>query len=266
VNIEFQEGSSSGVSGLTFTKYEYPTFTAALAARSSGDDTDTTAVSSLPTGSVGPFFNDPTVNVNTANARALGLAETVPTFDGVITLDTANSNPGSVGSSLEFSLLTEVESDIDVVLGLDSDLGRSGFFFTDPLPEDLFRYNSSGVRVFFTSPSCADAPAAFFSLNGTTDLAQFNNCTDGENYAAWQSNPFPNGVGPQVQDASLTVGASPSLNADSPELVALDAIGYDLIAQDTTASPEPSSICLVVSAAAIIATLKRRNPPRVAGK
>src|SRR5262249_52899593 len=87
-------------------------------------------------------------------------------------------------------------------------------------PEDLFRYNSSGGRSFTTSSSAT----AFFSINGTTLLAQFDNQNDGGDFGDWQSNPLPPGVNPQVQDAFATPGATPSLGV---ELTALDVIGYD---------------------------------------
>ena len=74
----------------------------------------------------------------------------------------------------------------------------------------------------------------FFSLNGTTDLAPFNQTGSGD-FGDWQSSPLPTGVPPEVQDAFATPGATPSLGV---ELTVLQAIGYD------TAAPEPGTVAL----------------------
>jgi hypothetical protein len=131
------------------------------------------------------------------------------------------------------------EHEIDEVLGLGSALPSipSG----NPFPEDLFRYDSTGARSFTTTATAQ----AFFSINGTTDLAQFDNQNDGGDFGDWQSNPLPAGVQPKVQDAFATVGATPALGV---ELRALDGIGYDSI-------PEPGAGGLLVAALVVLAGL-----------
>jgi hypothetical protein len=102
---------------------------------------------------------------------------------------------------------------MDEVLGLGSALPS----LTDPFPEDLFRYDSSGNRNFTTS-----GDDAYFSLDGTNLLARFNQDSSGD-YGDWWS------IGshtPQVQDAFATPGATPNLGV---ELTALDVVGYDLV-------------------------------------
>jgi hypothetical protein len=108
-------------------------------------------------------------------------------------------------------------------------------FNADPSPEDLFRYDASGARSFSTN-ACTGAPAAYLSLDGTNRLAQFNNCDDGGDYADWQSSPLPKGLNPEVQDAFGIPGTNPALTNASPEVVALDAIGYNV-----ATVPEPSA-------------------------
>ena len=71
-------------------------------------------------------------------------------------------------------------------------------------------------------------------------MAQFDNQNDGGDFGDWQSNPLPLGVSPKVQDAFAT-GGSPTLSLNSPEVIALDAIGYNL---NAVAVPEPSSLLL----------------------
>jgi hypothetical protein len=131
------------------------------------------------------------------------------------------------------------EHEIDEVLGLGSALPTppSG----NPFPEDLFRYDSSGARSFTTTSTAK----AFFSINGTTDLAQFDNQNDGGDFGDWQSNPLPPGVQPKVQDAFASPGSTPALGV---ELRALDVIGYNSI-------PEPGTGVLLAAALVVLGAL-----------
>jgi hypothetical protein len=107
---------------------------------------------------------------------------------------------------------------MDEVLGLCSGLDSSS---SDPFPEDLFRYTTSGSRTYTTG-----GDNAYFSLDGVTDLARFNQNTDGYSggdYGDWWSS---GARAPQVQDAAITPGATPNPKV---ELTALDVIGYHLV-------------------------------------
>ena len=158
-----------------------------------------------------------------------------------------------------YSLLATVEHEIDEVLGLGSDAGGIGFF-ADPAPEDLFRYAADGTRSYAGNGNClgGNGPAAYFSLDGNTHLAQFNNCNNGGDHGDWASNPLPGGVGAKVQDAFATPGSNPSLNINSPEVAALDAIGYTLVSQTQTV-PEPASLALVGLSLAGLAVSRRKK-------
>jgi hypothetical protein len=115
--------------------------------------------------------------------------------------------------------------EIDEVLGLGSalDQDKGSGNFTGPIePEDLFRYDGTGARSFTTNVSAT----AFFSLNGTTDIARFNQVASGD-FGDWYS---PGGQTPQVQDAFGTPGSTPVLGA---ELRALDVIGFTLVVAKT---------------------------------
>jgi len=237
VAIQFQEGGGLGHNVSQVYTISYQSFINALIASSSGDPTDVTALAGLPTGTTNPATGSTSITVKTADLRALGFSSLVyPNggFDGVITLNTSLTVPGSPGSSLTYGLLGTVEHEIDEVLGLGSDIGSA---FTNPAPEDLFRYGSSpGVRSYTTTSSAL----AYFSIDGTTHLAQFDNQNDGGDWGDWQSNPLPNGVGPKVQDAFATPGSSPTLATDAAAMTALDAIGYNM----ATPTPEPGSLIL----------------------
>lgn len=256
VTIDFKEMNSGlGESNTTLYKVAYSGFITALHAASSGDATDTTALSHLPIAATNPVNGSASINVKTAELRALGYTGVPPIggYDGTIGLNTSLTTPGSSGSSLQYSLLAVTEHEIDEVLGLGSDVNGTGFF-TDPAPEDLFRYDSTGARSYTNNTSAQ----AFFSIDGTTDLAQFDNQGDGGDWGDWQSNPLPSGVLPQVQDAFATPGSNPFLTVNSPEVIALDAMGYNLT-QSQTPVPEPGSLLLLGSGLAVTGTFRRRR-------
>jgi hypothetical protein len=130
--------------------------------------TPTTALAGLPTGADNPVTGSTAIDVKPAELRALGYTGVPPggEFDGTITLNTALTNPGSPGTSLNSSLMAVAEHEIDKVPGLGSDDSGTGFF-ADPAPEDLFRYDSFGDRSYTTNPLAQ----ACFSINGSTLLA-----------------------------------------------------------------------------------------------
>jgi hypothetical protein len=241
VHITFQEMTGGlGQSSTFFGTISYASYLAALTADAKTAD-DVTALAHLGAGPNNPVNGTASINVKTANLRALGLPGNPPAGqpDGTIGLNTSITNPGSPGSSGANSLMVVTEHEIDEVLGLGSALPTppSG----NPFPEDLFRYDSSGARSFTTTSTAK----AFFSINGTTDLAQFDNQNDGGDFGDWQSNPLPPGVQPKVQDAFASPGSTPALGV---ELRALDVIGYNSI-------PEPGTGVLLAAALVVLGAL-----------
>jgi hypothetical protein len=105
---------------------------------------------------------------------------------------------------------------------------------TGPIfPEDLFRYDSSGNRNYTTSVSAT----SYFSIDGTNDLAQFNQVGSGD-FGDWYS--YYGGVVPEVQDAFATPGASPNPGV---ELRVLDVLGYHCV----IAVPAPAFVSVARS-------------------
>jgi hypothetical protein len=234
VNITFQEGGGLGSSSVPVGFVFYSDYLAQLTAASSGDSTDTTALAHLPATVLNPVTGTPFVAIKIANARALGFVTPIGN-DGTITLNTSLTTPGSPGAFPFFSLFSVTEHEIDEVLGLGSAID----FATSPLPEDLYRYDNMGNRTFTDNPSVQ----AFFSLDGTTQIAQFDNQNDGGDFGDWQSNPPPAGAPVRVQDAFATPFSNPTLaNDGGAEVIALDSIGYNLAPQVT---PEPASVVLL---------------------
>ncbi len=219
VTIDYTKGSGLGSNSTYYEAVRYTTYLTDLK-NDATTNNDTIALAHLPSSTRDPVVNSRNIDAKLPNLRALGISASPPTgqTDSTITLNTSLTFPGSPNSSQQYSLLSVIEHETDEVLGLGSALPDST---TTIFPEDLFRYSSNGTRSFTTSGTSK----AYFSLDGTTDLAQFDNQNDGGDFGDWQSNPLPSGVAPKVQDGFATPGAAPSLGI---ELIALDSIGYNV--------------------------------------
>jgi PKD repeat protein len=223
VNILFKNMNSGLGQSSTWTgTYGYPAYRAALVTKATTAD-DTSALAHLPSQTNNPVNNDPNMTVATALARALGFTD-------------GQSNPpsGQADSEIDINIgLTNILStdnnpnnyplnsvfchEMDEALGFGSNLD-SGKTTGAPYPEDLFRYDQTGTgtRAYSTSPNAQ----AYFSIDGTTNLARFNNDASQGDTGDWYS---PGNQTPQVQDATGTPGSSEVLGV---ELRVLDVIGY----------------------------------------
>jgi len=224
VTIKFQEITTAGLEGHSSWWYyniNYSDFLTALL----GDATttnDTTVLANLPISANNPVTGTGIIRVKTANLKALGFtgytSGLAGGIDGIIGLHTSQMNLSRAAiDPSKYDLLSVTEHEIDEILGLASSLDSNA---GDPLPEDLFRYTSSGSRTFTTN-----GDDAYFSIDGVNLLARFNQNPGGDFGDWWTAGPHT----PQVQDAFVTAGATPNPKV---ELIALDVIGYDLL-------PEP---------------------------
>jgi hypothetical protein len=225
VNMTFKVGGGLGTSSTFFCNGSYVTYLTALKAHATTAD-DASANSHLASVSANPVNGASTINVKSANLRALGLGCAV-TFDGTITVNTALTSPGSPGSSGNYDLISVAQHEIDEVLGMGSSLKPTS---PSPLngtifPTDLFRYDQNGARTF-SNFSTSNPPRAFLSLDGPTRIVQFNNSDNGGDYGDWITNSPA-----QVQDAFATPGSHPRLG--NPEMTNLDVIGFNRLSVAT---------------------------------
>jgi hypothetical protein len=244
------------------TGVSYATFASALAADSSGNATDAEALANLPSA---PPTADGTLNIKAANMAALGLLSG-PVGGNTVRLYMDATPTGGCDPTVYYcyNLETVAEHEIDEVLGLGSGAGGN-LVNGDALPEDMFRYNGSGQLSFYANGGASNTGNAYLSLNGTTDLAQFDNQNDGADFGDWQSLPLPPVA--QVQDGWITPCAygpasacvGPTLTRGSAEVTALDAIGYNLQPQVT---PEPASVWLLGGGALLLLGMAWRERRR----
>ena len=244
VNIEFEE-TTSGLSESDWYYYNifYTQFLTNLQQHATTAN-DTYALAHLPYGlsnTAPPSLTNP-VNGNTiirahsANLRAIGLtnyiAELPGGVDGIVSLNTSimNLTRTSIDPS-KYDLLSVAEHEMDEVLALGSGLQDSD----GPFPQDLFRYSSAGARTFTTS-----GDDAWFSLDGTNLLVQFNQQSDGD-YGDWHTSSTP-----RVQDAFGTPGATPDMGV---EFIGLHVQGYDLLPP-----PQPGIVSIALSGTNLVVT------------
>jgi hypothetical protein len=196
----------------------------------------------LPASSANPVTGTTTIRVKTANLHALGFSGfnsgLSGGYDGIIGLHTSQLNLSRASTvATKGDLLSTVCHEIDEVLGLSCALDSKS---PDPLPQDLFRYSSTGTRSYTTN-----GDDAWFSIDGTNLLARCNQ-SSALDYGDWW---VAGAHTPRVQDASATNGKTPNPNV---ELIALDVIGYTLV-------PVPAPFISKITVAGTQVTLAGTN-------
>jgi hypothetical protein len=198
----------------------------------------------------------------------------LPHVDGIVSLNTSITDPPNSPQSDYYDLVATAEHEIDEILGLGSALencdptdttgvttacmsgGTLDAANDTPLGagtiEDLYRWSAPTGGTRTLSTNCSSPTSAYFAYGPDTgEIAQFNNaCNDGD-FGDWQSNPLPDGVNPQVQDAFSSPGQTPAYGES--EIDAMTAIGY------TLATPEPGTMVLFGAGLATLAVYRRRR-------
>ena len=229
------------------------------------------AVATLPT--TDPL--DSTINgssvvaLKSANARALGFSFAAFTDSALaFTNDGVTFEYTSVATPGLWDFRNVFEHELDEALGIGSTLTHIGNNAALPSffeAEDYFRYSSTpGVRSVTTNP----AAVVFFSYNGVTDVAQFNQNDAACGHAGSPNdfidrNDWINGIGPPcvapptplVRDAIIFPGQVAAYGPGTPEFIALETLGYDPI-------PEPGTLALLGASLLGMATLRRRTRNR----
>ena len=239
VSIKFREMTSGlGQSSTYVANISYTNYLAALSTQAAGAN-DASALATLPGGAYNPVNGNTLMWAKLANLRALGFGADPPVGqpDSTISLNASicNLDRSSI-DPMKYDLMAVVSHEIDEALGLGSALNglKNGASApTGPVfGEDLFRYDQLYNRSFNTTLTSQ----AFFSIDGATQLARFNQDAGGD-FGDW----FSDGTqSPQVQDAFGTKGATPDLGV---ELTALDVIGYTLVSPPPTPTPTQVGFC-----------------------
>lgn len=238
VYIQFLNTASGiGRASKVFYTNSYPGYFSALSNHATTAD-DLAGVAKLPNSATNPVNGSGLVYMSLPLARALGFTNANPPMgrpDGVIYLNTAMMNlTANPTNASDYSLFAVVCAQINNVLGFGSVLNGLTNLAPTPTgpvrPEDLFRYDQNGLRSFTTDPNVT----AYFSLDGLTHLAQFNQLQGGF-YSDWNSfSVVTNASGalqtnntlPQIQNAFPQAGTAPNMEV---ELRVLDVIGYTRI-------------------------------------
>ena len=226
VSFNFIKTNNGLASSSTYiTTVSYSDYLTALKSHAISAD-DAIALAHLPSGPNNPVNGNMQITLNLPLARALGFSAYPPSGqpDSTISLNITNMNiTASNPDASKYSLFSAVSHEMDEGLafggGLNGLINGAASPTDDSVePEDLFRYAQNGARSWTTDINAV----SYFSLDGTTDLARFNQDDGGEkaDFEDWYS---PGGQTPQVQDAFGTPGAFPVLGV---ELRMFDAIGF----------------------------------------
>jgi hypothetical protein len=240
-----------------FTVYAaaYDTYASALAADAK-TPTDAVAVTYLPSTppAVDMLFSSASgraVGLDTPGAmNAAGSVGVGGTLDGIVTLNSSVAFAfarDALGAN-QFDARRSIAHEIDEILGLGSILPATTDFrhLSAIMPEDLYRYSAPGMH----SLTSNGAATAYCSIDGgTTAIVGFNQIATGD-FGDWYSPPCPHAE-PLVQSAFGCPGQLADVSASSPEAIALDAIGYDLLAESPspTATEQPTETATITRTA-----------------
>ena len=288
VNISFADLGPSilGSTGSSTGVVSYSTLRSKLVSDAKSS-TDTTAVAHLQTGSALSFYatqgdlstrldNDGSANntslaVTTANLKALGLNPGTSASNPDASISFANAYAstfaysrvnGQVPSN-KTDFITVAEHEIGHALGFVSGVDDIDYCVSNPAscglngaknefeanawysPLDLFRYSANGKLDLTVGGS------PYFSVDG--GATQIQSFSTGETHGnGWQASHFGTSV---ITLMRPYVGNGQSYDATASDLMAFDAIGWDL----AVAVPEPSQYALLIGGLAAIGLLRRRQ-------
>jgi hypothetical protein len=218
-------GGTLALSVTTIYSTAWSTFITALTADAKTSN-DSTANASLPGSALST-----NMRFSSANGRALGFDTAGAlcadgtfncgngTFDGIVTLNSAQPFAFTRPPGGSFDALRTTEHEMDEVLGFGSFLNTTS---SSLKPQDLFSWSAPGTRNLTSSGT------RYFSINsGTTNIVNFSQDSTGD-FGDWLSSACPQ-ANPYVQNAFSCAGQFADVTDTSPEGINLDVIGYDLV-------------------------------------
>ena len=210
------------------------------------------AIGTLPVAD--PIGNGTMGFVRTADAEAIGLANFAGTDSNLTFNNGGVFEFTGVATRGLFDFKNVFAHELDEALGIGSALNNRTALPSSFEPEDYFRYSSTpGVRNISVSTSAN----VFFSYNGTTDVAQFNQLLGSDRNDWIYAN---NGCPPTqtlVQNAFGCTNAVAPYGFGTPEFAALETLGWSPAA--TVNVPEPGTLALLGTSLLGLAALRRRR-------
>lgn len=229
------------------------------------------AVSNLVWGNGPATTGRPDIDASSANRRALGNGLAVGVLgpdgvlghgnlDGIVALDNSLPNEWSYSSAVgpaQFDGLSALFHEVDEVLGIGAigtTLNTRGAFPTAIGGLDLYRYAG------YHTPSFTLNPAAFsyFSIDGGAHGWEIFNQGPSGDYGDWARYACNDGLHAVQEWAGCNGEPNLTLHRYSPEVVALQAIGYNLSA----GVPEPAAWALLIAGFGLTGAALRRSRRR----
>jgi hypothetical protein len=241
VSIYFSVAPSASYAGQSTTvQYDmsYQSYTAALQTNAlvNGNAVGLTAYNNMNYGNTAGA-----ILATSADFRALGCS----TCTGQLSEGSVTGLDGAISINANYFSTAVLQHEIDEVLGIGGpgsvlntanslsgslpQVNLNGTFVNAIGPMDLFRYSADQTSSLTTSGTAT----SYFSIDGgATSIIGFNQVSLGD-YGDWASAP------PCDVQTWQACGGNPSLTLSSPEVTALQAIGYDLPV------PEPAALSLL---------------------
>ena len=234
VNVDVNFGNTGLGSSFTQQVYEFYSFwqmqMLANAGANPGNIWNVAAAASLPGSD--PIGNG-SVNLNSANARALGIVANEPVDSTLTFSDIVSFEYTGVANADDEDFLDVAAHELDEALGIGSAL--TGLANNAALPlnlytaEDYFRFSAAATRDITTNP----AAVVYFSYDGgITDVAQFNQAYSALGDSDLDRNDWVYGdagcpaATPHVQDAIICYGQAVAIGT-GPEITVLNSLGYN---------------------------------------